>query len=188
MKAAVYHRYGPPDVVQIVDVPRPDPERNEVLVSLQATTVTAGDSRLRSARVPPGFGVAMRLGFGIFGPRRPILGAGVRGEAAAVGSSVGHFAPGDKIFGAMGCHAEYVAVPENSLAPMPRNLTFVDAATLVFGGMTSLFYLRDKARIQQGERVLINGASGAVSMAAVQLAKHFGATVTGGVAQPTRSW
>jgi NADPH:quinone reductase-like Zn-dependent oxidoreductase len=180
MKAAVYRRYGPPDVVRIEDVPRPEPGANELLVRVRATTVSAGDSRLRSARVPPGFGLAMRLGFGILGPRKPILGWEFAGEVAAVGPSVSRFAKGDQVFGArMGCHAEYVAVPENNLAPMPRNLTFVDAATLVFGGMTSLFYLRDKARIQQGERVLINGASGAVGTAAVQLAKHFRAAVTG---------
>src|SRR5262249_23925066 len=101
-------------------------------------------------------------------------------EVVAVGQSVSRFSPGDKVFAArMGCHAEYVAVPEDSAAPMPRNLTFEDAGALSFGGLTSLFYLRDKARIQPGERVLINGASGAVGSAAVQLAKHFGAVVTG---------
>lgn len=180
MKAAVYRRYGPPDVVQIADVPRPDLKTKNVLVKVRATTVTAGDSRLRSANVPRGFGVVLRLGFGIFGPRKRILGAELAGEVAAVGESVSRFAPGDKVFAArLGCHAEYVAMPEDDLAPMPGNLTFAEAAALTFGGLTSLFFLRDKARIQPRERVLINGASGAVGSAAVQLAKHFGAVVTG---------
>jgi NADPH:quinone reductase-like Zn-dependent oxidoreductase len=180
MKAATYRRYGPPDVVQITDVPRPDIETKEVLIKVRATTVTAGDSRLRSANVPRGFGVLMRLGFGGFGPRKPILGWELAGEVAAVGQSVSRFAPGDKVFAArMGCHAEYVAVPEDGMAPMPGNLTFGEAAALTFGGLTTLFYLRDKARIQPRERVLINGASGAVGSAAVQLAKYFGAAVTG---------
>jgi NADPH:quinone reductase-like Zn-dependent oxidoreductase len=180
MKAAVYHRYGPPEVVRIEEVPKPDPKTNELLIRVKATTVSAGDSRLRSARVPPGFGVMMRLGFGLVGPRKPILGWEFAGDVAAVGASVSRFAPGDRVFGVrMGSHAEYVVASEDSVAPMPRNLKYEDAAALVFGGMTSLFYLRDKARIQPRERVLINGASGAVGTAAVQLAKHFGATVTG---------
>jgi NADPH:quinone reductase-like Zn-dependent oxidoreductase len=180
MKAAVYHRYGPPDVIRIDEVPTPDPRPNELLVRVRATTVSAGDARLRSARVPPGFGMMMRLGFGVFGPRKPILGWDFSGEVAAVGASVSRFARGDRVFGTrMGSHAEYVVVPESHLAAMPPNLTFEDAAALVFGGMTSLFYLRDKAKMHPGERVLINGASGAVGTAAVQLAKHFGGVVTG---------
>ena len=180
MRAAVYRRYGPPNVIQIADVPRPDIKATEILVKVRATTVTAGDSRLRSARVPRGFAVLMRLGFGILGPRKPILGWELAGEVVAAGQNVSRFAPGDKVFAArMGSHAEYVAVPEDSAAPMPSNLPFADAAALSFGGLTSLFYLRDKARVQPGERVLINGASGAVGSAAVQLAKHFGAAVTG---------
>jgi NADPH:quinone reductase-like Zn-dependent oxidoreductase len=180
MKAAIYRRYGPPDVLRIEEVPRPDPKTNELLVRVRATTVSAGDARLRSARVPHGFGVMMRLGFGISGPRRPILGWEFAGEVAAVGPSVSRFAPGDKVFGVrMGSHAEYVAASEDRVAPMPRSLKYEETAALVFGGMTSLFYLRDKAKIQPGERVAINGASGAVGTAAVQLAKHFGATVTG---------
>jgi NADPH:quinone reductase-like Zn-dependent oxidoreductase len=180
MRAAIYRRYGPPSVVQIADVPKPDIKATELLVRVRATTVTAGDSRLRSARVPRGFAVLMRLGFGIVGPRKPILGWELAGEVEAVGQAVSRFAPGDKVFAVrLGCHAEYVAVPEDNAAPLPRNLTFEAAAPLTFGGLTSLFYLRDKARIQPGERVLINGASGAVGSAAVQLAKHFGATVTG---------
>lgn len=179
MKAAVYRRYGPPGVVRIEEVPRPDPKANELLVRVRATTVSAGDARLRSARVPRGFGILLRLGFGIFGPRKPTLGWDFSGEIAAVGLSVSGFAPGDRVFGMrMGSHAEYVVVPAGNLAPMPGTLTFEDAAALVFGGMTSIVYLRDKGKVRPGERVLINGASGAVGTAAVQLAKHFGALVT----------
>ncbi|MGH7731314.1 MAG: NAD(P)-dependent alcohol dehydrogenase [Candidatus Eiseniibacteriota bacterium] len=180
MKAAFYLRYGPPDVVQIADVPRPDVGPKDVLVRVRATTVTAGDSRLRSANMPRGFGVMLRLGFGISGPRNPTLGAELAGEVAAVGRSVSRFKPGDKVFAArLGCHSEYVAVREDAVAPMPGNLTFGEAAALTFGGLTAVFFLRDKARVQSGERVLVNGASGAVGSAAVQIAKHFGATVTG---------
>jgi NADPH:quinone reductase-like Zn-dependent oxidoreductase len=149
MKAAVYRRYGPPDVVRIEDLPRPDPKANELLVKVRATTVSAGDARLRSARVPRGFGVLMRLAFGISGPRKPILGWEFAGEVAAVGPSVSRFAPGDRVFGVrMGSHAEFVLATETVTAPLPRTLTYEDAASLVFGGMTSLFYLRDKAKIQ----------------------------------------
>jgi len=180
MKAAIYRRYGPPDVIQIVDVPTPEITSTDMLVKVRAATVSAGDARLRSARVPRGFGLLMRLGFGIRGPRKPILGWELAGEVVAVGQSVTRFVPGDAVFAARReSHAEYVAVPEDKAAPMPRNLTFEEAAALTFGGLTSLVYLRDKARIQPGERVLINGASGAVGCAAVQLAKHFGAVVTG---------
>jgi len=179
MKAAVYRRYGPPDVLRIEDVPTPDAGPHELLVRVRATTVSAGDSRLRSARVPRGFGLLMRVGFGITGPRKPILGWDFAGEVAAVGSSVSRFVVGQRVFGTrMGSHAEYVAVPETSLATIPGNLSFEAATALVFGGMTSLFYLRDKAQMQAGERVLINGASGAVGSSAVQLATHFGGVVT----------
>jgi len=179
MKAAVYRRYGPPDVVRVEEVPTPAPRTKELLVRVRAATVSAGDARLRSARVPHGFGLLLRVGFGFTGPRKPILGWDFSGEIAALGPSSSRFAVGQRVFGTrMGSHAEYVVVPEASLAPMPRSLTFEIATSLVFGGMTSLFYLRDKAKVQAGERVLINGASGAVGSAAVQLAKYFGGIVT----------
>ncbi len=179
MKAAVYHRYGPPEVIRIEDVPTPDPQPNELLVRVRAATVSAGDARLRSARVPKGFGVLLRIGFGFRGPRQPILGWDFAGEVAAVGQAISGFALGDRVFGMrMGSHAEYVAVPKGHVLTMPRDLTFEDAAALVFGGMTSIVYIKDLGKVQPGERVLINGASGAVGTAAVQMARHFGAIVT----------
>ena len=180
MKAAVYRRYGAPDVIRIEEVPGPDPGPDDLLVRVRATTVSAGDARLRSARVPPGFGLMMRLAFGITGPRQPVLGWDFAGEVVAVGPSASRFAPGDRVFGARaGSHAEFVAVNEHAVAAVPHRLTCEAATSLVFGGMTSLFYLRDKGRIQPRERILVNGASGAVGSAAVQLARCFGAVVTG---------
>lgn len=181
MRAAICRRYGPPDVIEIADVPRPSVGAHDVLIKTRATTVTAGDWRLRSGNVPRGFGVLLRVGFGFTGPRSPILGAELAGEVVSVGEAVNQFAPGDKVFAARmgGCHAEYVAVRDNAVAPMPANLSFGEAAALTFGGLTALIFLRDKAGIRAGERVLVNGASGAVGSAAVQLAKHFKAEVTG---------
>jgi NADPH:quinone reductase-like Zn-dependent oxidoreductase len=181
MKAALCRRYGPPDVVEIAEVPRPSVGSKDVLVKVRATTVTAADWRLRSFTLPRGFRLFMRLGVGISGPRQPILGSEVAGEVVAAGQGVSRFKLGDKVFAArMGdCHAEYVAVPEDAVALMPANLSFGEAAALTFGGLTALIFLRDKARIQPGERVLVNGASGAVGTAAVQLARHFKAIVTG---------
>lgn len=181
MKAAVARRYGPPSVVEIADVPRPTVGPKDVLIRVRATTVSAGDWRLRSGNVPRGFGLLVRLGVGLTGPRDPILGTELAGEVVAVGRSVTPFAPGDTVFAARfgGCHAEYAAMPEDAVAPMPKNLGFPEAAALTFGGLTAVTFLRDKARIRPGERVLVNGASGAVGTAAVQIAKHFGAHVTG---------
>src|SRR5918992_896614 len=114
MKAAVCRRYGPPEVVEIVDVPRPEPGKKDVLINVRATTVTAGDARIRGANVPRGFGVLVRVAMGFTGPRQPILGSECAGEVVAIGQSVTRFAPGDKVFAArLGeCHAEYVAIAE----------------------------------------------------------------------------
>lgn len=182
MKAAVYHRYGPPEVVEIVELPKPVPADDEVLIRVRATTVTAGDWRMRSADVPPGFGLLMRLALGITGPRKSILGTELAGEVEAVGAAVTRFKVGDKVFAFSigGCHAEYRSIRETAaIALMPSNLSFEEAAPLSFGGSTALFFLRDKAHLKSGEKVLINGASGGVGSASVQLARHFGAEVTG---------
>lgn len=184
MKAIVYTNYGPPNVVALAEVPKPKPKDHEVLVRIHATTVTAGDWRARSLNMPAGFGFLGRLVFGIFGPRQPILGTELAGEVEAVGRAVTRFKPGDQVFAftgaSYGCHAEYRTMPEDGLiVRKPENLSFEQAASLSFGGMNALGFLRDKAGIKRGDRVLVVGASGGVGTAAVQLAKHFGAEVTG---------
>ena len=184
MKAAVYTRYGPPEVVHIAEVPTPTPAENEVLIRVHAITVNSGDWRLRSAKVPRGFGLLIKLAFGITGPRQPILGTELSGVVAAVGTQVTRFKPGDAVFAFPGtkmrCHAEYRTIAETgNILPKPGNLTFEQAAALSFGGTTALFFLRDQARVKLGERVLILGASGTVGSAAVQIARQLGAHVTG---------
>ncbi len=184
MKAIVYHKYGPPDVVTLAEVPKPVPRDNEVLVRIVATTVTTGDWRARSLNMPAGFGLLGRLAFGVFGPRKPILGTELAGEIEAVGRAVTRFMPRDQVFAfpaaAYGGHAEYRTMPEDGMIALkPANLSFEEAAALSFGGTTALSILKDKGGIKRGDKVLIVGASGGVGTAAVQLAKHFGAEVTG---------
>ena len=184
MKAAIYTNYGSPDVVTLAEVPTPTPANREVLIRIHATTISTGDWRARSLTMPAGFGFMGRLVFGVFGPRKRILGTELSGEIVAVGKAVTKWIPGDQVFafpGAdYGCHAEYRTMPENGLiAHKPANLAWEEAAALCFGGTTALSFLRDKGHIQQGDAVLIIGASGCVGSAAVQLARHFGATVTG---------
>ena len=183
MKAVVYERYGPPEVLQLQEVDEPTPKDNEVLIKTHATTVTSGDWRVRSLNVPAGFGLMTRLVFGVSRPKQPILGTELAGVIESVGNDVKKFKVGDQVFAfsdtAMGCHAEYKCMPEDgALALKPPNLTFEEAAALSFGGTTALDFFR-RGRLQNGERVLVNGAAGAVGTAAVQLAKHFGADVTG---------
>jgi NADPH:quinone reductase-like Zn-dependent oxidoreductase len=183
MKAIVYTRYGSPDVLQIKEVAKPAPNDSEVLIKTYATTVTSGDWRVRSLNVPAGFGLIMRLVFGVSRPKQPILGTELAGVVESVGKDVRKFKVGDQVFAfsdaAMGCHAEYKCMPEDgAMALKPANLTYDEAAALSFGGTTALDFLR-RGKLQSGERVLVNGASGGVGTAAVQLAKHFGADVTG---------
>jgi NADPH:quinone reductase-like Zn-dependent oxidoreductase len=184
MKAVVYHRYGPPDVVKLADVPKPTPKGGEVLIRIHATTVTTADFRARSLTLPAGFGLMGRVAFGIFGPRKPILGTELSGVVETIGKSVTRFKAGDEVFAftgaGFGCHAEYRAIAEAGLiAPKPARLSFEEAAALSFGGTTALHFLKTKGSIRSGDQVLIVGASGGVGTAAVQLAKHFGAEVTG---------
>lgn len=184
MKAAIYRRYGPPEVIRIEDVEKPTPKPNEVLVKVRATTVSTGDWRARSLSMPPGFGPFAPLVFGVVGPRQPILGTELSGEVDAVGANVSRFKVGDAVFAfpsfAMGAHAEYLALPQNGMIALkPPRLSFAEAAALSFGGVTALQFLRDRAKVRAGDKVLVIGASGSVGSAAVQLAKHFGAEVTG---------
>lgn len=183
MKAAICTSYGPPETVTLREVPAPVPTGREVLIRIRATTVSSGDCRVRGATFPPGFGPIARLALGWSGPRRPILGTECAGTIASVGPQVTRFRVGDEVFaftGAkFGSHAEYIALPEDSaIVPKPASLSFEEAAALTFGGTTALHFLRDRARVERGERVLINGAGGSVGIAAVQIARHQGAHVT----------
>lgn len=183
MKAFVYEKYGPPEVLQLKHIEKPAPKDNEVLIKIYATTVTSADWRVRSLSVPFGFRFITRLVFGFSRPKQPILGSELAGVIECVGNKVSKFKVGDPVIAfsdaAMGCHAEYKCMPEDGAVVLkPSCLTFEEAAALSFGGTTALDFLR-RGKLKPGESVLINGASGAVGTAAVQLAKHFGATVTG---------
>jgi NADPH:quinone reductase-like Zn-dependent oxidoreductase len=184
MKAALVTRYGSADAVRIEELPKPQPKPGEVLIKVHAATVSAADWRIRSASVPRGFGLLVRLIFGLRGPRQPVLGTELSGVVEQVGAGVDRFAPGDRVFafpGAkMGAHAEYVVMPQHgNVLHVPPAMNLTDAAALCFGGMTALYFLRDKAKVRPGEKVLIVGAAGSVGSAAVELAKYFGAEVTG---------
>lgn len=184
MKAMVYQQYGPPEVLHLKDVPKPTPQANEVLVKIQATTVTAADYRLRAANFPPGFWLMARLGFGLTGPRKNILGGVLAGEVEAVGQSVTQFKVGDPVYAmtgaSLGAYAEYICLPQDgAIALKPDNLTYKEAATIPFGALTALYFLRDLGKVQPGQKVLVYGASGSVGTAAVQIAKYLGAEVTG---------
>ena len=183
MKAVVYTTYGTPDVLHISEVLTPTPKNNEVLIRIHAAAVTTTDCNLR------GGDKLMRLVFGLRRPKRQVLGTEFAGEIEAVGTDARHYRPGDQVFAAtgagFGAYAEYICLPEDgALAPKPANATYAEAAAICEGGLTALPFLRDKGKIQPGHRVLINGASGAVGASAVQLAKSFGADVTG-VCGPT---
>jgi NADPH:quinone reductase-like Zn-dependent oxidoreductase len=186
MKAILHTRFGPPDELQLKEIDKPIPRDNEVLVKIHATTVTSTDCNVRNFTfVPRVFLLPARLFmFGVFKPRIHILGIDLAGEIEAVGKDVEQFKEGDHVFGTpgmtFGAHAEYTCVPEDGvLAIKPASIAWEEAAPIFLGASTALFYLRDKGNIQAGHKILIYGASGAIGTYAVQLAKYFGAEVTG---------
>ena len=185
MKAIIHSKYGPPAELQLKEVEKPVPEENEVLIKIHATTVTTTDCNARNFTfVPASFMFFARLMFGFKKPRIKILGIDLAGEIEAIGKNVKLFKAGDQVFGSPGTkfggHAEYVCVPEKgALAIKPADLTWEKAAAISLAGNTALFYIRDLAKIQPGQTILIHGASGAIGTYAVQLAKHYGAVVTG---------
>jgi NADPH:quinone reductase-like Zn-dependent oxidoreductase len=184
MRAVVYDRYGPPDVLRLEDVERPVPAVDEVLVKVHAAAVTRADCATREANRRSGLAVTL-LSRAISGPRRPrqpILGSELAGEVAAVGAAVSEFAVGDRVFGAtgfrFGAHAEFVCMRASArIAHMPAGMSFPEAAAICDGGLNALWCLR-LADVREGQTVLVYGASGAIGTAGVQLARHFGADVT----------
>ena len=178
MKAAVYTQYGSPEVLRVKQVEKPLPRKNELLIRIRATSVNSGDWRLRKADP-----YAVRLFFGLLKPKINILGSVFSGEVESIGEEVKQFKVGDIVFGhtdmSFGSYAEYLSLPEDaSIALKPSNISHNEAAVIPFGGVAALHFLK-KAKIQPGQKVLVVGASGSVGSAAVQLAKSFGADVTG---------
>ena len=184
MKAAICTKYGPPEVVKIEERPKPLPKNNEILIRVHTTTITAADYRVRGAQFPSFYKLIFPLLVGVGKPRKSILGLNLSGQIEEVGKKVTKFKKGDWVFGttgifSSGAHAEYVTLPENAaLTIKPNTVSHEEAVAIIFGGNTALVFLR-KAHIQKGQKVLIYGASGSVGTAAVQLAKYFGAEVTG---------
>ncbi|UAB80062.1 NAD(P)-dependent alcohol dehydrogenase [Marixanthomonas sp. SCSIO 43207] len=179
MKKAIYTQYGSPEVIEVVDQEKPIPRSNEVLVQIKASSVTRADAMMRQG--VPKFG---RLFLGLFKPKNTALGTGFSGIVAAVGDHVTQFETGDEVFGeklfSNGCNAAYVCIAEDTVIDRkPKNILHSEAAPICDGFLTSYHFLKDIAHVQPGQRVLINGASGSLGTAAVQLAKLMGATVTG---------
>ena len=188
MKAIIYEKYGPPEVLQIREVDKPTPKADEVQIKVHATTVHRGDSRMRSMTVPGATfeRIMSRLVLGVFAPRRKILGMELAGVIEATGKNVTKFKEGDQVYAStypglrFGAYAEYVCLSENSMITLkPSNMTFEEAAPLPSGGSAALVFLRDTGKIETRKKVLINGASGSLGTYGVQIAKYYGAEVTG---------
>jgi NADPH:quinone reductase-like Zn-dependent oxidoreductase len=185
MQASIYDHYGPPEVVTLGERPTPTPRADQLLVRVHAAAVTSADWRFRAAAFPGGFALAGRLMLGLFRPRNPVLGMDFSGTVVSTGNAVTRFRPGDKVFGSTGAtrrgaHAEYLVVEESAaIIHKPDSLSDQEAASIPFGGNAALAFMRDFGRVQPGQRVLIVGASGAVGVWAVQIARHLGAEVTG---------
>lgn len=182
MKAIIYKEYGSPDVLQFAEIEKPIPKDKEVLIKVHATTVTSGDWRVRSLDIPYGFKFLSRLIFGFNRPKQPILGTELSGIIESVGKDVSKFKVGDSVFAfndlTMGSYTEYKCMSEDgAIALKPSNLSFEEAAALSFGGSTALSFFH-RGKLLSGEKILINGASGGVGTAAIQLAKCFGIEVT----------
>ena len=183
MKAIICTKYGSPDVLQLKDVEKPTPNDNEVIISIYAASVTVGDCEIRRFDMPLWLWLPARIGFGLRGPRKKILGQDLAGEIESVGKNVKRFKKGDQIFArtgfSLGAYAENICLSEEGLISIkPTNINFEEAATVPMGGLTALYYLR-KGNIQRGHKILINGASGSIGTLAVQISKYFGAEVTG---------
>lgn len=184
MKAIIWTAYGSPDVLRLREIAKPVPVDNGVLVKNHAGTVTSGDARMRGFRVSAGLWLPTRLAFGLTKPRIAIPGMDFAGEVAAVGKNVSQFKQGDRVCGttglSLGAHAEYVCIAEDkALSKIPDTLPYENAVAGIFGGLAALYFLRDRATIHSGQKVLVNGASGAVGTMAVQLAKFYQTEVTG---------
>jgi NADPH:quinone reductase-like Zn-dependent oxidoreductase len=187
MKAAIYTEYGPPEVLHFVDMPKPEPGPGEVLIRVCVTTASAADARIRGFNLPrPIFWIPGRLMLGILRPRYKLLGVEFAGVVEKIGEGVTNFAAGDEVFAHPGLkknrggYAEYVVMGhEESVAKKPTNLTLEESVCLPFGGLTALYFLKKLGNISSAQRILVVGASGSVGSASVQLAKHFGAHVTG---------
>lgn len=184
MKSVIFTQYGPPKVLHVEEVPKPTINDDEILVRVKAAAVTAADSRIRAARFPKGFGLLARMVFGLTKPRIKVLGNTYSGVVEEAGRNVTDFAVGDEVCGMtggkMGTYAQYIPVRTfKSIAKKPESISHEDAAGMLFGGTAALYFVRDKIHAQKGETAVINGASGAVGTNAVQLAKYFGAKVTG---------